>query len=164
MEMYVLHVLSGQEDVVKRELIRAGQIAHVPTEVRLEHRQGSWHSRRRILFTGYVFLELEEMDARSYYTAKNTCFVIGFLGTEKPEKLLKREADMIRIMANQGKDLPTPVVTYHTKTNLHTVKWDLKESDIRLKRLFKRQKRAVFEFVLAGVKHEIMLSCEFKEV
>lgn len=164
MEMYVLHVLSGQEEVVKRELMRAGQIAHVPSELRLEHRRGSWHPRRRILFTGYVFVELEELDAREYYTAKNTCFVIGFLGKEKPEKLLEREANMIRIMSNQGSDLPTPVVTYHTKTNLHTVKWDLKESDIRLKRLFKRQRRAVFECHLAGEKHEIMLSCEFKEV
>lgn len=164
MEVYVLQVISGEEEGVIRSLQRSGYTAYAPSEIRLERRGGGWHKRERIIFTGYVFLVVEKLDAKAYYTAKNDNFVIRFLGNEKPEKLQESEMEMILAMANNGKSIPMPTIRYHKKTKTSTVIWDLEEHFIKLKHLFSRQKRAVFEVEFAGKKHDIMLSCQIKEV
>ncbi len=164
MEVYVLQVISGEERAVIQNLKLAGYTAYAPSEFRLERRRGRWHERERIIFTGYVFLAVEKLTAKAYYTAKNDSFVLRFLGNEKPEKLQESEMEMIVSMANFGKTMPIPIVNLHKKTGLCTVKWDLNKHSIVLKRLFLRQKRAVFEVEFAGKKHDIMLSCKIQEV
>lgn len=164
MEVYVLQVISGEEESVIRSLKRAGYTAYAPSEIRLERRGGNWHKRERILFTGYVFLAVEKLDAKAYYTAKNDVFVIRFLGNEKPEKLEESETGMILSMANAGEPMQMPVITFFKKTKVWQVEGNLKDKRIALKRLFLRQKRAVFEVEFAGKKHDIMLSCQIKEV
>lgn len=164
MEVYVLQVISGEEEGVIRSLKRAGYTAYAPSETRLERRGGGWHKRERIIFTGYVFLAVEKLDAEGYYTAKNDNFVIRFLGNEKPEKLQESEMEMILAMANNGKSIPVPVISFDKETKTCKVDWDLKDQPLMVKRLFVRQKRAVFEVEFAGKKHDIMLSCQIKEV
>lgn len=164
MEVYVLQVISGEEESVIRNLKRAGYTAYAPSETRLERRGGGWHKRKRVLFTGYVFLAVEKLDAKAYYTAKNDVFVIRFLGCEKPEKLEDSEMEMILSMAGDGEPMPLPVITFDKKMKAWQVEGNLKDKRIALKRLFLRQKRAVFEVELAGKKHDIMLSCQIKEV
>ena len=164
MEVYVLQVISGEEEGVIRSLKRAGYTAYAPSEIRLERRGGNWHKRERIIFTGYVFLAVEKLDAKAYYTVKNDNFVICFLGNEKPEKLQESEMVMILAMANNGKSIPMPVISFDQKTKECKIDWDLKEQPIMAKKLFLRQKRAVFEVEFAEKKHNIMLSCQIKEV
>lgn len=77
---YVIQVMTGKEDDIAGKLKEQGIRALVPKENRLIRSGGSWSQREYILFTGYVFLNMN-YNADNYYKVKGIPGVIQFLET-----------------------------------------------------------------------------------
>jgi len=104
---YVVHSYSGYESRVKKNLehrIESMAMQNkifqviVPTEERLERREGQRRITEHRIFPGYVFVEMI-MDEDSWYVVRNTPGVTGFVGignkptplpAEEVEKIMKR--------------------------------------------------------------------------
>ena len=69
MNWYVLHVLTGGELEVQRQLRQQGFDAIVLQEAAQIRRGGQWHTETRILFPGYVFVYMK-YTASMFYTLK----------------------------------------------------------------------------------------------
>jgi transcription termination/antitermination protein NusG len=101
---YVVHSYSGYESKVKKNLehrIESMAMQHrifqviVPTEERLERKEGQRRITEHRVFPGYVFVEMV-MDEDSWYVVRNTPGVTGFVGIgNKPTPLPPDEVEKI---------------------------------------------------------------------
>ncbi len=101
---YVVHTYSGYEGKVKKNLeLRIESMGMqnkifqviVPTEERLERKEGQRRITEHRIFPGYVFVEMI-MDEDSWYVVRNTPGVTGFVGIgNKPTPLPAEEVDKI---------------------------------------------------------------------
>ena len=101
---YVVHSYSGYESRVKKNLehrIESMAMQNkifqviVPTEERLERREGQRRITEHRIFPGYVFVEMI-MDEDSWYVVRNTPGVTGFVGIgNKPTPLPADEIEKI---------------------------------------------------------------------
>lgn len=101
---YVVHTYSGYEGKVKKNLeqrIESMGMQNkifqviVPTEERLERREGQRRITEHRIFPGYVFVEMI-MDEDSWYVVRNTPGVTGFVGIgNKPSPLPNEEVEKI---------------------------------------------------------------------
>ncbi len=104
---YVLNTYSGHESRVEKNLdmrIRSMDVADkifrvvVPTEDEVEIRGGTRRQVQRKLLPGYVLVEMI-LDDDTWYVVRNTPGVTGFVGTEHPVPLPKREVvDILKQM------------------------------------------------------------------
>ncbi|MDE7361509.1 MAG: hypothetical protein K2N38_06195, partial [Oscillospiraceae bacterium] len=62
--MYVLYVQGGKELQIVEELRRKNITAYCPRQIKAERRRGSWQYVERIIFTGYVFIDVPEITAK----------------------------------------------------------------------------------------------------
>jgi transcriptional antiterminator NusG len=83
---YVLQVKTGCEESIRDKLIELGYHAIVPIANRLIRSKGSWNKKKTIIFTGYVFVNLD-YDAENYYRITSMDNVVKFLG-DKNDPLL----------------------------------------------------------------------------
>lgn len=155
--MYVVQLRPMSENKAKNRLLRQGYRVLVPMENRLERRQGKWHSRLRILFGSYLFLDQEDLSPHDYHKILSNEYVLRFLGeVGKPAKLSEKEAELIRFLDQLDRDLillnriEKGQECYLNGTKLIPV-------DVR-----ERQRRATFKVNLAGVEHLLTLSCIFQ--
>ena len=119
---YVLHVLTGQEEKVKANILNRlelsdlkGKISQVliPTEVVSEVKSGKKKISERKFFPGYVLVEMELTD-ESWYLIKNTSGVTGFISSgDKPTPLLDEEVQNILKQSEEKKEKPMPKVTFN---------------------------------------------------
>jgi transcriptional antiterminator NusG len=106
-EWYVLQTYSGYENKVKRDLLqRAASMkmedfifrVMVPTEHKVEEKNGKVKETDEEIFPGYVLVEMVMTD-ESWYIVRNTPNVTGFIGAHgagsKPAPLLPEEAATI---------------------------------------------------------------------
>jgi transcription termination/antitermination protein NusG len=124
---YVLHVLTGQEEKVKANILSRlelsglkDQISQVliPTEVVSEVKSGKKRISERKFFPGYVLVEMELTD-ESWYLIKNASGVTGFISSgDKPTPLLKEEVDNILKQSEEKKERPMPKVTFNQGENV----------------------------------------------
>ncbi len=107
---YIIHAYSGQEDRVKRNLEQRiatmdveDKITQVivPTEEEIEIKQGQRMSTERIVFPGYILVQMR-VDDHSWHVVRNTPGVTGFVSAEddrdkrpKPVPLEQQEVDQI---------------------------------------------------------------------
>lgn len=114
---YVVHVYSGMEKSVQRELelrIARSEMQHlfgrilVPTEEVVEVKGGQKSISERRFFPGYLIVEMEMTD-ESWHLVKNTPKVTGFLGLRnKPSPIQQREVDRIMSQIQDGVEKPRP--------------------------------------------------------
>ncbi len=155
--MYVVQLRPMSECKAKNRLIRQGYRALVPMEERQERRQGKWHSRLRILFGSYLFIDQEELSPHDYHRILNNEYVLRFLGEKgQPAKLSESEAELIRFLDRSDRDiLVLNTVETGREYRLSGVK--LIPVDIQ-----KRQRRGTFKIHLAGEERLLTLSCIFQ--
>lgn len=101
---YVIHTYSGHEEKVKTNLKKRMSTTGiedkieeilVPTEEKLEKRNGEQKVVEKRLFPGYVLIQME-MDDDAWYVVKNTPGVTGFVSTgTKPLPVQPDEIDEI---------------------------------------------------------------------
>src|SRR3989344_4360872 len=101
---YVVHTYSGHENKVAatlRQKIEAGHLQDqildvmVPTQEKIEVREGKKQTIRERIFPGYVLVRMK-LDNQTWYTVRSTAGVTGFVGVgNKPTPLDPKEVETI---------------------------------------------------------------------
>ena len=120
-DWYIIHTYSGFENKVKESLRtradafgfadRIGEIL-IPTEDVVEMRNGKKVTSRRLLYPGYVLLQLI-MDDELWHVVKNTPRVTGFVGGDpSPTPLTADEVNQILYRQTASKEKPRPKISF----------------------------------------------------
>lgn len=118
---YIIHAYSGFEQKVAESLRtraqafgfaeRLGQIL-IPTEEVVELRNGKKVTSKRLLYPGYVLVEME-MDDALWHEVKSTPRVTGFVGGgTKPVPLTADEVNAVLYRQASSADRPRPKMTF----------------------------------------------------
>ena len=120
-DWYIIHTYSGFENKVKESLRtradafgfndRIGEIL-IPTEDVVEMRSGKKVTSKRMLYPGYVLLQLK-MDDELWHIVKNTPRVTGFVGSgPTPTPLTADEVNQILYRQTSSVESPRPKLTF----------------------------------------------------
>src|SRR6266567_2037680 len=118
---YIIHTYSGFENKVKESLQtradafgfadKIGQIL-IPTEEVVELRNGKKVTSKRLVYPGYVLVEMEMNDAL-WHEVKNTPRVTGFVGGgNSPVPLSADEVNSILYRQASSAERPRPKMTF----------------------------------------------------
>jgi transcriptional antiterminator NusG len=118
---YIIHAYSGFENKVAESLrtrseafgfaSRLGQIL-IPTEEVVELRNGKKVTSKRLLYPGYVLVEME-MDDELWHAVKSTPRVTGFVGGgTKPVPLTADEVNSVLYRQASSAERPRPKMTF----------------------------------------------------
>ena len=121
MGWYIIHTYSGFENKVKESLRtradafgygeRIGEIL-IPTEDVVELRAGKKVTSKRLIYPGYVLVQLE-MNDELWHVVKNTPRVTGFVGGgQTPTPLSADEVNQILYRQAEAADKPKPKMTF----------------------------------------------------
>jgi transcriptional antiterminator NusG len=121
MNWYIIHAYSGFEQKVAESLRsrsqafgfadRVGQIL-IPTEEVIELRNGKKVTSKRLLYPGYVLVQME-MDDELWHAVKSTPRVTGFVGGgTKPVPLTADEVNAILYRQQSSAERPRPKLTF----------------------------------------------------
>jgi transcription termination/antitermination protein NusG len=121
MNWYIIHAYSGFENKVAESLRgraqafgfahRLGQIL-IPTEEVIELRNGKKVTSKRLLYPGYVLVEME-MDDELWHAVKSTPRVTGFVGGgTKPVPLTADEVNAVLYRQQSSAERPRPKLTF----------------------------------------------------
>lgn len=127
---YIIHAYSGFEQKVAESLKsraqafgfdqRLGQIL-IPTEEVIELRNGKKVTSKRLLYPGYVLVEME-MDDELWHQVKSTPRVTGFVGGgTKPVPLTADEVNSVLYRQASSADRPRPKMTFEKNENVKIV-------------------------------------------
>lgn len=119
---YSVRTLAGKERAAKENIEREVKMNNIdkwvvdvvlPTEKMYKLRNGKKFSREKLVFPGYLFIELQ-LIGEVERIIKNTKFVIGFTGDRKnnPEALKQREIDRIigRMKIEESGEVEIPFI------------------------------------------------------
>ncbi len=152
---YVLQVQTGKELAVRSQLMRKGIAADVPRERILIRKGGLWSKMIKLLFPGYVFVEIN-YSAEIFHKINPVSGVIRFLGNPTP--LPGHEAEMIKWLSNGGEIIEPSAVS--NEDGRIVCKGFLAGYEDRIKYFNLRQKKAAVEVRFGGRKHRANLSIE----
>ena len=118
---YIIHAYSGFEQKVAESLRtraqafgfadRLGQLL-IPTEEVIELRNGKKITSKRLLYPGYVLVEME-MDDELWHAVKSTPRVTGFVGGgTKPVPLTADEVNAVLYRQASSAERPRPKMTF----------------------------------------------------
>ena len=127
---YIIHTYSGFENKVAESLrTRAeafgfdkqiGQIL-IPTEEVVELRNGKKVTSKRLVYPGYVLVEMEMSDAL-WHEVKNTPRVTGFVGGgNSPVPLSADEVNQILYRQQTAAERPRPKMTFEKNDSVRIV-------------------------------------------
>jgi len=119
---YVIHTLTGREMKVAeaiRKVAEKKNLSHlfkeilVPTEDISIRRKRKNIIKKKVLYSGYVFIEMELTD-ESWALVKKTSGVTGFIGTSrnKPQVLSIREVEEMMAKLKEGASLPREQIPF----------------------------------------------------
>lgn len=129
-QWYIIHTYSGFENKVKESLLtranafgfihKIGQVL-IPTEEVVELRNGKKVTSKRLVYPGYVMVEME-MDDALWHEVKNTPRVTGFVGGgNTPVPLSADEVNSILYRQASAADRPRPKMTFEKNDNVRIV-------------------------------------------
>jgi transcriptional antiterminator NusG len=121
MDWYIIHTYSGFENKVRESLRsraeafgygdRVGEIL-IPTEDVVEMRGGKRVTSKRLLYPGYVLVQLK-MDDELWHVVKNTPRVTGFVGSaQMPTPLTADEVNQTLYRQTASAEKPRPKMTF----------------------------------------------------
>jgi transcriptional antiterminator NusG len=130
MHWYIVHAYSGFENKVAESLrgraqafgfaSRVGQIL-IPTEEVIELRNGKKVTSKRLLYPGYVLVEME-MDVELWHAVKSTPRVTGFVGGgTKPVPLTADEVNAVLYRQQSSAERPRPKLTFEKNETVKIV-------------------------------------------
>ena len=130
LEWYIIHTYSRFENKVKESLESRAEalgIAHrigeilIPTEDVVEMRAGKKVTVKRLLYPGYVLIQLD-LDDNVWHAVKNTPRVTGFVGGgQTPTPLTATEVNQILHRQEVSKDHPRPRMQYKRNDRVEIV-------------------------------------------
>jgi transcriptional antiterminator NusG len=127
---YIIHTYSGFENKVAESLRtrseafgfahRIGQVL-IPTEEVVELRNGKKVTSKRLVYPGYVLVEME-MDDALWHEVKNTPRVTGFVGGgNAPVPLSADEVNSILYRQASSAERPRPKMTFEKNDSVRIV-------------------------------------------
>ncbi len=127
---YIIHAYSGFENKVAESLRtraqafgfadRVGQLL-IPTEEVIELRNGKKVTSKRLLYPGYVLVEME-MDDELWHAVKSTPRVTGFVGGgTKPVPLTADEVNSVLYRQASSAERPRPKMTFEKNETVKIV-------------------------------------------
>ena len=127
---YIIHAYSGFEQKVAESLKsrsqafgfaeRLGQVL-IPTEEVVELRNGKKVTSKRLLYPGYVLVEME-MDDELWHAVKSTPRVTGFVGGgTKPVPLTADEVNAVLYRQASSAERPRPKMTFEKNETVKIV-------------------------------------------
>lgn len=127
---YIIHAYSGFEQKVAESLRtraqafgfadRVGQVL-IPTEEVIELRNGKKVTSKRMLYPGYVLVEME-MDDELWHAVKSTPRVTGFVGGgTKPVPLTADEVNAVLYRQASSAERPRPKMTFEKNETVKIV-------------------------------------------
>ena len=127
---YIIHTYSGFENKVQESLRtraeafgfadKIGQIL-IPTEEVVELRNGKKVTSKRLVYPGYVLVEMEMNDAL-WHEVKNTPRVTGFVGGgNSPVPLSADEVNSIQNRQASAAERPRPKMTFEKNDSVRIV-------------------------------------------
>ena len=155
--LYVLFVQSGHELRIIEELRRKNISAYCPRQLKAERRCGHWQYVERIVFTGYVFVDVPDLQPWVWHSVMKCGGAIRFV-SELP--LPPDEDDYIRRLCNDG-DCIGISRGYVLNGILHITDGFLKDLKHEIIKFNRRGKRATADVTIYGEKHRIVFSVEF---
>jgi transcriptional antiterminator NusG len=130
MNWYIIHSYSGFENKVSESLRtraeafgfahKVGQIL-IPTEEVVELRNGKKVTSKRMVYPGYVLVQLD-LDDEMWHAVKNTPRVTGFVGgATHPVPLSADEVNSILYRQSSSADRPRPKMTFEKNENVRII-------------------------------------------
>lgn len=130
MDWFIIHTYSGFENKVAESLKtradafgfsdKVGQVL-IPTEEVVELKNGKKTTSKRLLYPGYVLVELA-MDEEMWHQVKETPRVTGFVGGgAKPVPLTADEVNSILYRQAHAAEHPRPKVNFEKNENVRIV-------------------------------------------
>src|SRR5208283_3987645 len=127
---YIIHTYSGFENKVAESLRtradafgfgdKIGQLL-IPTEEVVELRNGKKVTSKRLVYPGYVLVEMEMSDAL-WHEVKNTPRVTGFVGGgNSPVPLSPEEVNQILYRQASSAERPRPKMTFEKNDSVRIV-------------------------------------------
>jgi transcriptional antiterminator NusG len=130
MKWFILHTYSGFEEKVKESLLTRGQAFGfgsqigqilIPKEDVIELRNGKKITTKRLVYPGYVLVEME-MNDDLWHRVMETPRVTGFLGGGKvPTPLTADEVNSILYRQQTASERPRPKMTFEKNENVRIV-------------------------------------------
>ena len=127
-QWYVVHVLSGQENKVRENIVKRikteemGDLVYdvlLPTERVSEIKKGKKTETTRKFFPGYLIVNMHLLDennqlvGRTWYFIRNTPGVIGFAGTkDKPIPMRQSEVESMLAQMKEREEKVKPKVSF----------------------------------------------------
>ena len=127
---FIIHTYSGFENKVKESLQtradafgfadKIGQIL-IPTEEVVELRNGKKVTSKRLVYPGYVLVEME-MNDELWHAVKATPRVTGFVGGgEKPVPLTADEVNSVLYRQATSAERPRPKLSFEKNENVRII-------------------------------------------
>lgn len=156
--MFVIYVHTGSEDYVRHRLNLLGYSAYVPKMIIIQRRKGIYYQISQILFTGYVFLDMERITAEDYYKIRSISGVGNFLNrtiplSEAEENYIKDLCSGEEMGINKG---------FLIDGKLIITEGHLKRYENRIVKYSRRQHRATVELTLYGKPHRIVCGIDIE--
>jgi transcriptional antiterminator NusG len=127
---FILHTYSGFEEKVRESLLTRGeafgfadQIGQIliPKEDVIELRKGAKVTTKRLVYPGYVLVEME-MNDDLWHRVKETPRVTGFLGGGNvPTPLTADEVNSILYRQQESHERPRPKMTFEKNENVRII-------------------------------------------
>jgi transcription termination/antitermination protein NusG len=127
---FIIHTYSGFENKVKESLLSRAQAfgfadkignVLIPTEELVELRGGKKVTSKRLVYPGYVLVEMEMNDAL-WHEVKNTPRVTGFVGGgNSPVPLSADEVNQILYRQASSAERPRPKMTFEKNDSVRIV-------------------------------------------
>lgn len=130
MDWYIIHAYSGFENKVRESLRtradafgygdRVGEIL-IPTEDVVEMKNGKKVTSKRLLYPGYVLVQLD-LDDEVWHVVKNTPRVTGFVGGgTSPTPLTATEVNQILYRQTASADRPRPKMSFERNDRVRII-------------------------------------------
>jgi transcription termination/antitermination protein NusG len=130
MDWYIIHTYSGFENKVSESLRARSQAYHfedrlgrvlIPTEEVVELRNGKKVTSKRLLYPGYVMVQIA-MDDEIWHHVKNTPRVTGFVGGgNTPVPLTADEVNSILFRQATAAERPRPKLSFEKNETVRIV-------------------------------------------
>ncbi|MBD5130877.1 MAG: hypothetical protein HDT43_13285 [Ruminococcaceae bacterium] len=157
--MYVLYVQHGKELHIVEELRCKNITAYCPRQLKAERRRGNWQYVERIIFTGYIFVDVPELTAKLWHIIMKSTGAIRFVSLCA---LPSDESEYISRLCNDG-DCIDISRGYISDGTLHITSGFLTNIEHEIVKFNRRGKRAAADVTIYGEKHRIVFSVEFDE-
>lgn len=157
--IYVLQVQTGKELTVRSLLEQQNISASVPRERLLIRKNGLWSKMIKLLFPGYVFVDIE-YNAGMFYKINSVPGVIRFLGLPTP--LPKQEEKIIRWLSNGGEVIEQSYAVMDEDGRIVRYEGFLENNEDKIRRLNLRQKKASVAVEFDGVVHKVNIGVDVK--